>query len=247
MHKFWRPVSLVLSFVLVTGRFLSAQISETPSPEAVSELHLRASEGADAEDAAGKPSNQVLTFEVTDGTGAPVSGASVLVRLPLGPPNGVFNDGSHVAALYTDMQGRVSVNGIVWSYAPGTVVLRVTASKGTAHAGMLVERRLVSSSPHSEPATTARAAVVPPPPPETDRIASVPSRPSVTVTHGPVSGASVGSGHSKKWVWVAIAGAVAAGAAVALAGGGVKNPSGPSGGAGASTTVGTPTISIGHP
>ena len=87
-----------------------------------------------------------LCVEVTDSQGAPVTGAAVIFRLPEDGPSGTFADAGRVAVVNTDSSGRAFVGGIHWT-APGTVSVRVTATKGTAHAGILIEREAAAAIP----------------------------------------------------------------------------------------------------
>lgn len=86
------------------------------------------------------PGKNALGVEVTDAQGVPVPGAVVTFRLPEDGLTGKFGDGSRIAVANTDQSGQARVTGILWS-AAGTASVRVTATKGTAHAGILVERQ----------------------------------------------------------------------------------------------------------
>lgn len=233
------------------------------------ELHVRLVGDAVATPS-GKPSRHPLVFAVTDGHNAPVPSATILVRLPNDGPSGVFNDGSRVAVLYTDMSGQVELNNIHWGTTQGTAVVRVTASKGSAHAGLLVEQVIGSAQEaSSEPASAApkakRVAAVQPGQPQTtskkipmqeptlvasnanSTTVSTPSEPpGIVVNNHPDRQASSGaSGRSKKWLWIGLGAAAAAGAAFAVAGRGSGSNS--SSGASGTATIGTPSVSIGHP
>ena len=76
-----------------------------------------------------------LAFKMTDPEGAPVADAAVTFRLPEDEPSGTFANGSRVSVVSTDTSGRALVGGIRW-IASGTVSVRVTATEGTAHAGI---------------------------------------------------------------------------------------------------------------
>lgn len=278
-----RPLSILLSAILVAGLPIQAQ---GPSPAGdVQELHLRAV-GVQAPVEPGKPSQQPLIVAVTDEHGAPVPSATVLVHLPADGATGVFSDGSRVSILYTDLTGQASIKNIRWGATTGTAVIRVTASKGSAHAGMLLEQaiggtagtissasRTATPSPsktqNSTQTSQAQASQIQPgkaqpgqpkanqiqepvlvastADAETVNAASEP--PSVTINNNrdrQVTGASGRTSSSKKkWLWIGIGVAAAAGAAIAFAAkGGSSSPSTP---ASTATTVGSPTVSIGHP
>ena len=83
---------------------------------------------------------------VTDAYGVPTADAAVVLRLPDSGPTGVFSDSSHAAIAYTDMAGHAHFTGIRWGSAPGSMPVRLTATKGSAHAGLLLEQSLVSGT-----------------------------------------------------------------------------------------------------
>ncbi len=210
-------------------------------------------------------SAKTLGVQVTDESGAAVAEAAVAFRLPDGPPSGVFPDGSHSAVVYTDAAGKAQAPAITWSGTPGPMPIRITAAKGTAHAGLLIDQ---SSQPRAaavkgapakpgvvvepviaEPATaepamarsgassaeTASKDTVVPPPGTTTE------PPSVSITSA--SPASVSHSH-KKWIVIAaLSAAAGVGAMMALRGSGGGSASGAASG----LTIGAPTISVGHP
>lgn len=135
-----RPLSIFLSAILVAGLPIQAQSPDAAAGE-VQELHLRAVSGQTPAEP-GKPSQQPLIVAVTDGHGAPVPAATVLFHLPAEGATGVFSDGSRVSILYTDLTGQVAIKNIHWGATAGTAVIRVTATKGNAHAGMLLEQAI---------------------------------------------------------------------------------------------------------
>jgi hypothetical protein len=91
-------------------------------------------------------SKQNVTVEVTDLSGAAVANAVVACRLPDGGATGTFGDGIHAAVAYTDEQGHATIGGIQWGNVPGSVAIRLTATKGTAHTGILVDTTLATSA-----------------------------------------------------------------------------------------------------
>lgn len=269
MRFVFRPLCVLLSAILVAGLPIQAQESSSAASGDIQELHVRLV-GDAAAAPLGKPSRHPLVLAVTDGHNAPVPSATVLVRLPNDGPSGAFNDGSRVAVLYTDMSGQVQINNIHWGSTPGTAVVRVTASKGSAHAGLLVEQVIGSYTQSSSETISAalkpkRAAQVEPGQPQTSvkkvpmqeptlvasnansTTVSTPSEPpGIIINNHPNRQASSGaSGHSKKWLWIGLGAAAAAGAAFAVAGHG--SGSSPSTSASGTATIGTPSVSIGHP
>jgi hypothetical protein len=86
-----------------------------------------------------KSSNQI-TVQAADSAGSPVSGATVVFHLPETNPPSLFNDGSSIASVVTDADGRAQVADIRWGAHTEPLLVRVTASKDDAHAGLLVEQ-----------------------------------------------------------------------------------------------------------
>jgi hypothetical protein len=263
MRIVYRPFCILLSWVLAAGSLTQAQnLNVTAGSPETEDLQIRVIEGEHARVEAGKASAQPLTVAVTDSHGTPVSNAAVLFRLPTQGPTGVFNDGSRVSVVYTDLQGQAKINDIQWGATEGTAVVRVTAAKGTSHAGVLVEETIGSAITEAK---TAQPAIAQPAQPKTQEaqssiaastaaLAIPPSSPipppSVEIasnTSHQVTGAS-GSSHSgKKWIWIGIGGAVAAGATVALVSSNKKSPSAASQPTATALSIGSPSISIGHP
>ncbi len=232
---------------------LSAQI-----PPAAPDLQLRLVGANNAQTAGGKG----FTIEVTDVTGAGIPDAAIVFRLPDSVPTGTFPDGTHASVSYTDRTGRANIPNIQWSSTPGVVAIRVTATKGTAHAGILVEQTLTataaSSAPALEPGVLATAEVgspafvvplpQPPGPPaklwDTQPIANpnpqAPSAPpAVTVTGG---SPNISTHSAKKWIIIAAI-AVGAGVGVAMAMGHSKSSSNQTA---STTSIGQPSLSVGQ-
>lgn len=214
--------------------------------------------------APGSRAQKGYTVQVTDSNGKPVAGAAVVCRLPDAAPTGTFGDGTHSTVLFTGPDGRAHISGIRWGAASGTVVFRVTAASGTAHAGTLVEQKLATEAattvgridnprrvgnppkippvmiihrdvPRQEAATIAR--------PRASETSASDQIPQVSVTSPPPN-AKIGHSSKKKWIIIAILAGAAAGAAGFAARGKSSSSSGPST---PSLSIGTPTISVGHP
>lgn len=189
--------------------------------------------------------------EVTDGAATPAAGAAVAFRLPDSDPIGTFADGSHAAVVYTDINGRAQIRGIHWNRPSGVATVRITAAKGAAHAGLILEQAISTSvvpvpvaKAVQQPGVpkTAELAVKPAPIVVAHSGASAPSAPAPSVS---VTNASPGEAphSSKKWLVIAlIAGAAGAGAAFAM-----KGKGGPTAAPAPSLSIGNPSISIGHP
>ena len=257
-----RSIAVLLSALLVLGPTLDAQTPATGADQSIQELHLRVVEGGGAEYKVGSLSDKSLVVAVTDQNGAPVPSAAVLFRLPDEGATGAFTDGTRVIIAYSDMQGLAVVRNIQWGSTPGPVVLRITATKGAAHAGILAPEMLIAGGrsrrpkasaenppPTVKPAQPKPVAVMQvqasapqpaiPPPAESAPHPAAP--PAVSIVTDPKG--SVHSG-SKKWLWIALIGAGAAAGAIA-AGGGSHSSAGS--GSPASLTIGSPSVSIGRP
>lgn len=255
-----RSIAVLLSALLVLGPTLDAQTPATGADPSIQELHLRVVEGGGAEYKVGSLSDQSLVVAVTDQNGAPVPSAAVLFRLPDEGATGAFTDGTRVIIAYSDMQGLAVVRNIQWGSTPGTVVLRITATKGAAHAGILAPETLIAGGrsrrpkapaenppPTMKPAQPKPVAAVPAPapqaaiPPPAESALHPAAPPAVSIVTD--SKESVHSG-SKRWLWIALIGAGAAAGAIA-AGGGSHSSAGS--GSTASLTIGNPSVGIGRP
>ncbi len=149
MKSLFRIVALCLSPALVIVQ-CQAQISAVAPPQvqdaakatAGLRIHLI---GNTSELAPSTRSSDGWAFEVTDGTGSVIPNALVTVQLPDAEPSGTFTNGKTVASAFSDEIGRAQFPGIVWGSTLGSVTVRVTASRDGAHAGMLIEQKLVGS------------------------------------------------------------------------------------------------------
>lgn len=268
-----RVTSLLLTILLLFGP-ASAQTSIAPSSASfdagMSEgLQLRVVGGKSPAGATGSRALEAFLIEVTGSNGAAVPDAAVAFRLPDADPTGRFADGTHAAVAYTDQMGRAKIEGIHWNAAPGTVAIRIAATKGTLHAGLLIEQTLVAqgigalahpvlqTSMAALPLTTTslpisapidmqpRAIVIAPgqpasaTPPVAPRTPPQDREPAVSVTS-----ASPGeSKHSSKTKWIILAAVAAAGAGAGIAMMGKKSSAAPPSGSGIS--IGPPTVNVG--
>ena len=131
------------SFLLTPLLGFGPLFAQSPTNETL-QLRVTGSDGAQI--APNSHSDKGFSVEVTDGTGARVSDAAVVFRLPDSSSTGTFADGSHSAVAYTDGSGIAHVSGIQWSSTPGPVAIRITATRGAAHAGTLFEENLTAAS-----------------------------------------------------------------------------------------------------
>jgi hypothetical protein len=116
------------------------------------DLQVHIVEGAAQEAQVDSTPAKGLIVSVTNAAGAAVPDAAVALRLPDSGASGTFADGSHAAVAYTDGSGRAQFTGLHWNQTPGTVTMRVTATKGTSHAALLMNQTLSSLPAASEPA-----------------------------------------------------------------------------------------------
>ncbi len=107
-----------------------------------SSLELRVVEEPKAVSPAGFVPAKRLTVQVRDESGRPVPDAAVAFRLPDSPLSGAFADGAQSAVAYTDGSGVAHVDGIRWIASSGSVPVRITATKGNNHAGLLFEEKM---------------------------------------------------------------------------------------------------------
>ncbi|MGH9608866.1 MAG: hypothetical protein ACRD34_04240 [Bryobacteraceae bacterium] len=220
-----------------------------PVPAQTAPLRIKVVDRDAATVPPGSRARKGYMVEVTDASGKPVSGAAVVCRLPDADPTGTFAKNSHSSVLFTGANGLAHFSGIQWGGEAGTVVLRVTANKGSSHAGMLIEQTLASATavsikpklhrkhkrlllpPGEEPATVRR-----PVPPAI-------AQPEVSVSKPP-AGVKIRHSNKKKWIILALVAGAAAGA-VGFAARGKSSSSNSS--APSQMSIGSPTISVGQP
>ena len=270
-------ISLVLTPLLVIAPLWAQapaalpEASVNPSPGQALQLRLVESDGSQF--AAGSEAVKGFTVEVRDSAGTPVPDAVIAFRLPDSGPTGTFSDGTHAAVAYTDALGRAHVSGIHWSATPGSIAMRVTANKATAHAGILIEQTLTNSlaaqpassspavqqspspitataepvpPPAVQPATPIAAAKTTPAPQQPGTLATPSGIPAATPVQEPsvsVTNPGPQTASHSKAKWIAIL------AVIAGAGAGLAMAHGSKGGSSTSTastvSVGSPTISVG--
>jgi hypothetical protein len=265
-----RFISPFLSLVLIPLVAVLPVSAQFPAP--VQDLRLKVVENDSVQAPIGSKSAKGLMLQVTDESGHGVPDVAVALRLPDNGPTGSFSDGTHAAVVYTDQTGCAHVAGIQWGNTPGVVALRITAAKGAAHAGILVEQTLtataaakpISISPPAIAVPAAVASTLPAPPSAPAAPSSrsaLPAQPGVIAARTPSPAAaapsatpavSVANGspeyhsHGGKAKWFIIAAiAIGAGAGIAMAAGKSKSSSSSSSSTGVS--IGSPSISIGHP
>ncbi len=119
-------------------------------------LQIRVLEGEGIVYATGSRAARGLTIQVNDETGRPVEMATVSFRLPDDGPSGTFANKGRSEILTTRADGRAAVWGMQWNRTAGPVVLRITAVKGKARAGLMATVFLSDAVPRSsEPAAVS--------------------------------------------------------------------------------------------
>ncbi|HEX7362188.1 MAG TPA: hypothetical protein VF283_16990 [Bryobacteraceae bacterium] len=245
----------VLLTPLIAVLPLAAQtpLAVAPVPSQTAPLRIKVVDRDAATVPPGSRARKGYMVEVTDASGKPVSGAAVVCRLPDAAPTGTFAKASHSSVLFTGGNGLAHFSGIQWGGEEGTVVLRVTANKRGAHAGILIEQTLARAA---APVATPAVSITPNPARKPQRPLLPPrgvsfaphalpaiAQPEVSVTKPP---AGVKSRHSnkKKWLILALVAGAAAGA-VGFAARGKSSSNSSS--APVQMSIGSPTISVGQP
>jgi hypothetical protein len=267
--------TFILTPLLATAP-VRADIPASDSSANQQQLHIVVVDRDKETVATGSESEKGFTVQVTDSSGAPVDESAVVFRLPDEGASGFFSDGAHSAIVYTSADGRARVSKIRWSDAPGVVAIKVTATKGEARTGFLLIENLAApvaspatpteaTVPHAVPAPVTRnsdipsstAATMPPavPPmqPGTPKNQSSlsktveapkPSPPPVVSVVNTDPHEKVYSRSHKKWIILAAVVAAGAGAGLAI---GAKSKTTQSTTTTTGVSVGSPSISVGHP
>jgi hypothetical protein len=146
------PLVLIPSLIVSPVWAQSVSFVSDPSAQA-SNLQIRIVEEPKAPGAPFFPP-QRITVQVQDENGRPVSDAAVAFRLPDSAMSGMFADGAHSAVAYTDASGVAHVDGIHWIASSGSVPVRITATRGNSHAGLLFEEKISQTAPATAAAAT---------------------------------------------------------------------------------------------
>jgi len=144
-------VARILIVLLLLLLPLGAQVASQSDPAI---LLIRVVEGEGGVYPIGSRATRGVTVQVTDETGKPVDGASVVFRLPQDGPTGTFSSGMPTEVVTTTGDGRANVWGMQWNRMTGPLEVRITAAKGQARAGtvcgLYLSNALVSSQPRAE-------------------------------------------------------------------------------------------------
>lgn len=215
----------------------------------VAVLQIKVLEGEGTVHAAGARIPHPVTVEVTDESGRPVAGAAVSFQLPSEGPSGLFSNGLRTDLVLTDAAGRAAVHSVQLNRTGGPFRIRITAVKELARAGA-ISTQYIGESHNATVASAKPAASTPQAPPQSTQQATPPqASPQAgqqsTAKSGEITPTTVkmSSGGHKKWYVLA---AIVAGGGVAFLGVSRASPS-KSTVSSSVVTLGTPTITIGHP
>jgi hypothetical protein len=273
MNFLFQFVIAILTPLLVTAP-MRAEIAQSDAP-ATLQIHLVLIDRDKDTTLVGSQSEKGFSVQVADSSGAPVEESAVVFRLPDEGASGVFADGARSAIVYTSADGRAKVSGIKWSDVPGLVAIKITATKGEARAGFLLQETLMTAESTPAPVSVATAPPAPSAPAASDakeaveaiatvsapapeqpgkprEVSASASAPAVPAPAAPPAVSIVNTngheklyGHSHK-KWIILAAVVAVGAGAALAMGS-KGKSTTTTTPTAGISVGTPSISVGQP
>ena len=179
MKFFFQSVS-----VLLTGLLASGPVFPQVAGASDMQLHLIETGGNSA--AAGSATGKGFTVQVTSSSGAGLADVALVLHLPDTGVTGVFPDGSHAAIAYSDQSGAAHFPAIRWGPTPGAIAIRLTATKGTAHAGMLLEQTLTAALAAIPAAEAAKQSELPP----SSAPASLPKPAATTADSAPLPAAS---------------------------------------------------------
>ena len=193
----------------------------SPAAGQVAVLHIQVIEGEGAVHTPGSHSLRPLTVEITSETGQPVEGAAVSFHLPEEGPGGSFGNQLRTDVVITDAKGRASLRGLQLNHAPGPFQIRIVAAKEQARAGAVCSQ-YVAETKSGKVSTSL----------------STPAAP----------GARSASTGALKWIVMAVAAGGAAAAVALLAGRpGAGSTPAASTAVAVSTTIGSPTVTVGKP
>src|SRR4051794_13593532 len=175
---------VLIPFLVVSPIWAQSFPAVSESSSQAASLELRVVEEPKGISTAGFIPSKRMTVQVRDETGRPVSDAAVAFRLPDTSLSGSFADGTQSAVAYTDGSGVAHVDGIRWIASSGSVLVRITATKGNSHAGLLFEDKMSETAAALNPSNRTEEVSARPTTP-----ASVPavSAPIVAVAEPPKS------------------------------------------------------------
>src|SRR3954447_23688841 len=155
------PLVLIPSLV-ISPIWAQSVAAISDSNSQASTLELRVVEESNAAAAGASVPSKRLAVLVRDENGRPVPDAAVAFRLPDTSLSGSFADGAQSAVAYTDGSGVAHVDGIRWIASSGSVPVRITATKGNSHAGLLFEEKMSEAAAPAAPINRTEIGVAKP-------------------------------------------------------------------------------------
>ena len=144
---------LVISLCLLLALTpLGAQTNGAPVT-----LQIQVLEGDGTTYPTGSRATRGVTVLISDETGKPVTGATVNFTLPEGGPGGSFAGGGRSQMIMTQGDGKAGVWGMQWNRTPGPFEIRVTAAKGQARAGTVINSLLSAAAAPQKAARAVRS------------------------------------------------------------------------------------------
>jgi hypothetical protein len=160
-------VAALVSLAVLAAQNLSAQDLSKQDPSVQGQashdavLHIAVVSGEGAIHAPGEHVAKPVTVQVTDGTGRPVEGARVSFQVPLEGPGGVFSSGLGTDLAVTDASGRATVRSLQLNRTAGRCLMRVTAAKEQARAGIVLQQYISDPGSARDSADRTGSLVVP--------------------------------------------------------------------------------------
>jgi hypothetical protein len=181
----------VASMAVLAAQSPTAQDGATRPASQDAVLHIAVVSGEGATHAPGEHVAKPVTVQVTDGTGQPVEGARVSFQVPREGPGGVLSSGLGTDLGTTDADGRATVRSLQLNRIAGRYLIRVTAAKDQARAGIVLpqfitERNSVReiadrTAPPAAPDKALPAAASPAPPPVQPNSAPLETAPNAPI------------------------------------------------------------------
>lgn len=159
--------AVLVSLAVLAAQNLSAQdpSKQDPSVQGLAShdavLHITVVSGEGAIHAPGEHVAKPVSVQVTDGTGRPVEGARVSFQVPLEGPGGVFSSGLGTDLAITDASGRATVRSLQLNRTAGRCLIRVTAAKEQARAGIVLQQYISDPGSARDSADRTGSLIVP--------------------------------------------------------------------------------------
>src|SRR5579859_3650533 len=149
-------------------------------------LHIAVVSGEGATHAPGEHVAKPVTVQVTDGTGRPVEGAKVSFQVPREGSGGVLSSGLGTDLATTDANGRATVRSLQLNRIAGRYLIRVTAAKEQARAGIVLQQYIAERNSGRESADrTAPLASLGKASPAAVPLAAPPTQPAPAILEAP--------------------------------------------------------------